>query len=41
MKGEVSMAANYGLSSDEIANGYILTCQAVPLTEEVVLDYDA
>lgn len=41
IKGEVSMAANYGLSSDEIANGYILTCQAVPLTEEVVLDYDA
>lgn len=38
--GEVSMAANYGLTADELAKGYILTCQAVPLTEEVTLDYD-
>ena len=41
VRGKVSMAANYGLSAEEIANGYVLTCQAVPLTEEVVLDYDA
>ncbi len=41
VKGEVSMAANYGLSAEELAKGYILTCQAVPMTEEVVLDFDA
>jgi ring-1,2-phenylacetyl-CoA epoxidase subunit PaaE len=41
VKGEVVMAANYGLSAEELAKGYILTCQAVPKTEEVVLDYDA
>ncbi|MFD1611853.1 2Fe-2S iron-sulfur cluster-binding protein [Sphingomonas tabacisoli] len=39
--GEVTMAANYGLSAEEVASGYVLTCQAVPKTNEVVLDYDA
>ena len=39
--GEVKMKTNYGLSEAEVADGYVLTCQAVPLTEDVVLDYDA
>lgn len=39
--GEVTMKANYGLSAEEVAQGYVLTCQAVPLTDDVVLDYDA
>ena len=39
--GEVEMKVNYGLSEDEVARGYVLTCQAVPLTQGVVLDYDA
>ncbi|WP_300974960.1 ferredoxin--NADP reductase [Sphingomonas sp. LHG3406-1] len=39
--GEVSMAARYGLSDEEIAAGYVLTCQAVPKGEGVALDYDA
>jgi len=39
--GEVEMKVNYGLSQEEVARGYVLTCQAVPLTEGVVLDYDA
>ncbi len=38
--GEVTMKANYGLSAEEVAQGYVLTCQAVPLTASVVLDYD-
>jgi len=38
--GEVSMKVNYGLSEQEIAEGYVLTCQATPLTEGVVLTYD-
>lgn len=39
--GEVEMVANYGLSRDEVAAGYILTCQAIPKTDDVVVDYDA
>ena len=41
ISGEVKMKANYGLSAEEVAQGYVLTCQAVPLTDDVVLDYDA
>ena len=40
VSGKVSMAANYSLSAEELALGYILTCQSVPLTEDVVIDYD-
>jgi len=39
--GEVHMKANYGLSAEEVAQGYVLTCQAVPMSEGVTLDYDA
>ena len=39
--GEVRMLVNYGLSKDEVAAGYILTCQAVPQSDGVKLDYDA
>jgi ring-1,2-phenylacetyl-CoA epoxidase subunit PaaE len=39
--GEVSMAARYGLSDEEIGAGYVLTCQAVPKGEGVAVDYDA
>ena len=41
VSGQVTMKANYGLSAEEVAQGYVLTCQAVPLTDDVVLDYDA
>jgi len=39
--GEVSMKVNYGLSEGELAEGYVLTCQATPLTDDVALTYDA
>lgn len=39
--GEVMMDVNYGLEPDEVENGFILTCQAHPLTESVVVDFDA
>lgn len=39
--GRVHMAANYGLSKEEVAQGYILTCQSVPETGDVAVDYDA
>ena len=38
--GEVSMNVNYGLEPDEIANGYILTCQSYPKTTEINIDFD-
>ncbi|MCA1654258.1 MAG: phenylacetate-CoA oxygenase/reductase subunit PaaK [Sphingomonadales bacterium] len=41
VSGEVTMKANYGLSADEVAQGYVLTCQAVPLSDDVELDFDA
>jgi ring-1,2-phenylacetyl-CoA epoxidase subunit PaaE len=39
--GEVSMAARYGLTDEEIEAGYILTCQSVPKGAGVAVDYDA
>lgn len=38
--GEVRMKANYGLSEQEVADGYVLTCQATPVSEGVALTYD-
>ena len=40
-RGKVEMAARYGLTDDEIAAGYVLTCQSVPVGEGVAVDYDA
>lgn len=40
VSGEVEMKSNYALTPAELAQGYVLTCQAVPLSEGVVLDYD-
>ncbi|MDP9798860.1 ring-1,2-phenylacetyl-CoA epoxidase subunit PaaE [Catenuloplanes nepalensis] len=39
--GEVTMARNYSLESDDVAAGYVLTCQSIPLTPEITVDYDA
>ena len=39
--GEVEMTTNYGLSADEVAAGYVLTCQSVPVGPGVAVDYDA
>jgi len=41
VSGEVEMAARYGLTDEEIAAGYVLTCQSVPKGDGVELDYDA
>ena len=38
--GEVAMRANEVLDADEVAVGWVLTCQAVPTSREVVVDYD-
>ena len=39
--GKVEMAAHYGLTDEEIADGYVLTCQSVPAGDGVAVDYDA
>ena len=39
--GAVEMAVNYGLTDDEVARGYVLTCQSHPTTQSVDVDYDA
>jgi ring-1,2-phenylacetyl-CoA epoxidase subunit PaaE len=39
--GHVEMARNYALEPDEIAAGYVLTCQSSPTTDAVTVDYDA
>ncbi|MEA3000184.1 MAG: ring,2-phenylacetyl-CoA epoxidase subunit PaaE [Sphingomonadales bacterium] len=41
VSGEVEMAARYGLTDEEIAAGYVLTCQSVPKGEGLEVDYDA
>src|SRR5262245_26615784 len=40
IEGEVHMTTNYSLEPWEIARGFVLTCQAVPITERLVVDYD-
>lgn len=40
-KGEVIMEVNYGLEPDEVAAGFILTCQSHPKTAVVNVDFDA
>jgi ring-1,2-phenylacetyl-CoA epoxidase subunit PaaE len=40
VEGEVSMDANWALEPDEIAAGYVLTCQSRPTGGPLVLDYD-
>jgi hypothetical protein len=29
------------LAADEVENGWILTCQSLPTSAEIVVDYDA
>jgi ring-1,2-phenylacetyl-CoA epoxidase subunit PaaE len=39
--GSVDMAVNYGLSKDEVARGYVLTCQSRPTADHIDIDFDA
>ncbi|WP_204163807.1 2Fe-2S iron-sulfur cluster-binding protein [Nocardioides solisilvae] len=41
VEGEAVMDLNYALEPDEVARGYVLTCQAHPVGPRLVLDYDA
>ena len=39
--GEVRMRRNFALEESEVAAGYVLTCQSLPVSAEVTVDYDA
>jgi ring-1,2-phenylacetyl-CoA epoxidase subunit PaaE len=40
VEGKVDMDVNYALEKDEVAAGFILTCQSHPLTPKVFVDFD-
>jgi ring-1,2-phenylacetyl-CoA epoxidase subunit PaaE len=40
VEGEVKMDKNYTLEPQEIADGFVLTCQCHPVSERVVVSYD-
>jgi ferredoxin len=39
-EGKVTMRVNNVLGADEVAEGWVLTCQSVPSSRKVVVDYD-
>lgn len=40
-EGSVEMRRNYALDASEVAAGFVLTCQALPTSECVTVDFDA
>jgi ring-1,2-phenylacetyl-CoA epoxidase subunit PaaE len=40
LEGRVRMDKNYSLDAADVAKGFVLTCQAHPLTDSVVVSYD-
>jgi ring-1,2-phenylacetyl-CoA epoxidase subunit PaaE len=41
IEGSVHMDVNWGLEDDEVARGFILTCQSHPQTGRILVDFDA
>ena len=41
LEGEVAMEVCYGLETDEIEAGYVLTCQSHPKSQKLVVSFDA
>jgi phenylacetate-CoA oxygenase/reductase, PaaK subunit len=41
LRGEVDMVTNYSLEPDEVAAGYVLSCQSLPKGDGVIVDFDA
>jgi len=40
IEGEVEMEVNHALEDYEVRQGYVLTCQSLPLTDRIVVSYD-
>jgi ring-1,2-phenylacetyl-CoA epoxidase subunit PaaE len=41
VEGDVDMAVNYALEQWELDAGFVLTCQARPVSDRIAIDYDA
>jgi ring-1,2-phenylacetyl-CoA epoxidase subunit PaaE len=41
VEGKVTMRRNYALEQEELDAGYILTCQSLPASASLIVDYDA
>ena len=41
LEGETEMAVNHALEDYEVRAGYVLSCQCYPLSDRVVVSYDA
>jgi ring-1,2-phenylacetyl-CoA epoxidase subunit PaaE len=39
-EGDVIMDVNYALEKEEVADGYVLTCQSHPTSDKVLVDFD-
>ena len=35
------MRRNFALEESEVADGFVLTCQSLPVSDSVTVDYDA
>ncbi len=40
VEGDIEMLVNYALTKEETDAGFILTCQAIPKSDKVVVDFD-
>lgn len=40
IEGAAEMKINYALEEDELKQNYLLSCQAIPTTDELIIDYD-
>lgn len=40
LEGKVEMKMNYSLTDKEIAEGYVLSCQAMPASDKITISYD-
>jgi ring-1,2-phenylacetyl-CoA epoxidase subunit PaaE len=40
IEGKAEMATNWSLEPWEMERGFVLTCQAIPRSERLVVDYD-
>ena len=40
-EGEVHLRRNYALEAEEVEAGYVLTCQSLPVSDTVTVDFDA